>query len=450
MTSITLRFPEQLGRRDLQRRNDYKANLAFYEGKQWPTGSRRNERRLTLNYVDIIIQRAAALLLQNNKLLIDQTAEVSDVQAAHAEQLILDVASHNQLAALDYETEVDCSVLGDAAYKVTWDQDTAQVRITSPDVHGLWAWWRQDNSGHLLQVAQQYTLDAEQIQDLFDVTPAKPTATVTERWTSEILELWLNDQVMDTQANAYGFVPYVIFPNQRRPKQFWGQSDIPIIQDTAKELNRELSTLSAIMELSGNPIAALSGVTGSKDIAIAPGAIWNLPEGANASILDLLSKGGVRVHLDYLGAIYRTLHDLAETPRSAFGDLGRSISGVAMELDMAPLVQKINRKRAHRAVAYQRRAALALKLLAQNGKTPDLDYRPRVQWGTILPADRTRLVADEVSLVGAGIHARSTAADAFGVQDPEKEFAAWLQEQTHIEQNSAQRSETNGRQPAAK
>jgi hypothetical protein len=28
----------------------------------------------------------------------------------------------------------------------------------------------------------------------------------------------------------------------------------------------------------------------------------------------------VRLHVDYVGLVYRTLHDLAETPRIAFGD----------------------------------------------------------------------------------------------------------------------------------
>jgi hypothetical protein len=47
----------------------------------------------------------------------------------------------------------------------------------------------------------------------------------------------------------------------------------------------------------------------------------------------------------------------------------------------------------------------------------------------MLPQDRSRQVQDERVLVAAGIHSRRRAADALGVEDPESEFARWLEEQ---------------------
>jgi hypothetical protein len=48
------------------------------------------------------------------------------------------------------------------------------------------------------------------------------------------------------------------------------------------------------------------------------------------------------------------------------------------------------------------------------------------------PQDRCRQVADERALVAAGIHSRRRAADALGVEDPENEFAHWLEEERHV------------------
>ena len=47
-----------------------------------------------------------------------------------------------------------------------------------------------------------------------------------------------------------------------------------------------------------------------------PGAVWELPERARAYLLDLLQGGGVKLHVEYVDLIYRTLHDLGESPRT--------------------------------------------------------------------------------------------------------------------------------------
>ena len=44
----------------------------------------------------------------------------------------------------------------------------------------------------------------------------------------------------------------------------------------------------------------------------------------------------------------------------------------------------------------------------------------------------SRQVADERVLVEAGIHSRRRAADALGVEDPEGEFARWLEETAQV------------------
>src|SRR3972149_5347823 len=53
----------------------------------------------------------------------------------------------NNLDQLDFDNEIDCSVLGDAAYKVTWDPQEERVRVSAPDVQGLYAWWPGDDPG---------------------------------------------------------------------------------------------------------------------------------------------------------------------------------------------------------------------------------------------------------------------------------------------------------------
>jgi hypothetical protein len=107
----------------------------------------------------------------------------------------------------------------------------------------------------------------------------------------------------------------------------------------------------------------LENVESSSDIAVKPGAIWNLPEDAKAYLIDLLQGGGLKLHIEYIDLLFRTLHDISESPRAAFGGMDRNLSGVAMQIELYPLLQKVIRKRIIRSTVYKRRNRMILQLL---------------------------------------------------------------------------------------
>jgi hypothetical protein len=153
--------------------------------------------------------------------------------------------------------------------------------------------------------------------------------------------------------------------------------------------------------------------------------VWELPEGARAYLLDLLAGGGVQLHIDYLNLVYRAMHDLAVMPRTAFGDgAGTNKSGVALEIELQPLLHKLARKRLTWSVALEERARLILAVAALNGvRSGDAPLRLRVDWPAVLPQDRTELVAQETALVAAHIHSHQRAMAALGEADPAAEWA---------------------------
>jgi hypothetical protein len=432
---------EQLPRMDAARMRGYRENLAFYQGQQWPSGGRRRERRLVFNYAKTLVDKAASYLMGGVSFVVDEDdgSEDAKQRARRAERALRDVYDANSLAQLDFDSEVDAAVLGDGVYKVTWDPDERRVRVSAPDVQGIYAWWLGDDVSRIWRVASRYRLSVEEAALLYGSATARNGAqsgrkqhAVTELWTAERFELWLDGSPIESRANPYGFIPFVLYPNLREPKQFWGVSDITPVIEPVRELNRALSQLSMILELSGNPIAVLENVTESQDIAVQPGAVWELPERARAYLLDLLQGGGVRLHSDYVELIYRTLHDLGETPRTAFGSGNPALSGVALNIELDPLLKKVQRKRLLREVAFKRRNEMILRLLEQYTGVSYAPYHSRVVWGELLPVDRSRLVTDETRLVASGIHSRRTAADELGVADPESEFERWREEATTL------------------
>ena len=247
-------------------------------------------------------------------------------------------------------------------------------------------------------------------------------ATIVEVWTPKEFRLWVDDALTQERSNPYGFIPFVIFPNLREPKKFWGLSDVPPLVEPSRELNRAVSQLSMILELSGNPIAVLEGVEHAEDIAVQPGAVWELPERARAYLLDLLQGGGIKLHVDFIDLIYRSLHDLSEAPRISFGDNPRSLSGVALEMELNPLLQKVRRKRLIRAAVYKERNEMVLRILEKRTGVKHLPVKQRVVWGPVLPQDRSRLVQEQQTLVAAGIQSRRRAMENLGIEDPDGEW----------------------------
>jgi len=412
----------------------YKELLDFYHGQQWESKERRRERRLAFNYAKVFIDKITSYLMSGINFAVDSVEDSDEARARarKAEVALYRVYEDNNLEQLDLETEIDCAILGDACYKVIWDGTEKKVRVTAPDVQGIYAWWLGDDTARVWRLASRYSLSAEEAELLYGIKPKGKAAAVVELWTDQDFELYLDNALMEKKSNPYGFIPFVVYPNLREPKKFWGISDLPQIMESQRELNRAMSQLSRILELSGNPIAVLENVEESEDIAVRPGAVWNIPEDAKAYLLDLLQGGGVNLHINYIDLVYRTLHDLSESPRSAFGGTERDLSGVALEIELHPLLQKVRRKRIIRTAAYNRRNEMILKLLERYQGESFGNNRLRVVWSPVLPQDMARKVNSEQVLIQSGIHSRRTAMDEIGVRDPDYEFRRWLEERETI------------------
>ena len=430
MNNLTL--PQQIERMDTDRLRAYSENLAFYSGGQWLGHSRRKERRLTFNYSRSFIDKITSYLMAEIGFTVepyDATEEAARL-SEEASRALAAAYSDNDLQQLDFDTELDAAVLGDAAYKVTWDAEEERVRVSAPDVQGIFAWWVGDDVNRVWRVASRYKLSAGEVELLYGsgtrgpASPGKrPESTIVEVWTAESFEIWIDNAMQESRANPYGFIPFVIFPNIREPKRFWGVSDVPAIMEPARELNRAFSQLSMILELSGNPIAVLENIEDASDITVQPGAVWEVPESSRAYLLDLLQGGGVRLHTEFIDLVYRALHDLSESPRPSFGDNARGLSGIALDIELNPLVQKVRRKRLIRTTAYERRARMILQVMERYRGLDFGPVRPKVLWGPILPQDRSRLVQDEETLVRSGIHSRRRAMSNLGIEDPDRELA---------------------------
>jgi hypothetical protein len=417
---------------DVERMQRYREYLAFYQGEQWRERRRAGETRLTVNYARALVRKTASYLMPRpatfNVLASDGGPSP---RSTAAEQALAEVHAANDLHILDLQSAVDSAVLGDGAFKLTWNERRNLPLVAAVDPQTLWAWWPPGNPGKVRRVVQRSELPVEDAAALFGLAlPERPAqVTVVEEWTAERYQVEIGNQVVRDEANPYGWIPYVLYPNLARPHEFWGASDLEDLLDICRELNRRMTTVSRILDVAGYPITVLENVTGSEGIRIDAGAVWELPEDSRAYLLDLLQGGGVRLHIDYIDLLYRQLHDLSETPRTAFGDSGRMLSGAALEVEIQPLVQKVMRKRRVWDRVYRQRNAMILEMLERwGGRDFGGLRRTETIWGEILPSDREALTRSAVSLVEAGIQSRRDAMASLGDANPEASWARVLEE----------------------
>lgn len=422
--------PGMVSAEDEARFAAYARAAAFFAGEQSQERPRPGDPPpLVFNYARALVRKTASYIFPGPVGTSVIPEDGNDAAANRAEVLLAQLRDALDLGGLDRSLAVESAMLGDAAMKVTWDDNARRPRVSAVDPATLVALTAPDDARKVVEVAQGYALTGMGVRQVFSrevasgLDPAR-TYSVVEQWTDDRWRVSIADQAVHDGPNPYGWIPYVVVANDRRPLSFWGTSDLDDLVTVCREINRRMSVLAHVLELSGAPIAVLENVDGSEGIRVGPGAKWELPEGSRAYLLDLLQGGGAEVHLRYMDLLFRMLHDLAETPRTAFGDSGRDLSGAALEVEIQPLVQKVNRKRRIWDGVFAARNAMLLDLLERFGGE-DLTgvRRTTTIWPPVLPSDTDSAVRNAVSLVGSGIRSRRSAMATLGETDPDAELA---------------------------
>jgi len=426
---MTATLPDILRNRNRDRITAYDNNLAFYNGKQDSQQLRRPRRfrNITLNYTRAIILKTAAHVATPHQLQVTpiDDSEAAATQAQNAEDALSAAYADLGLSRLDYDTEVDTAVMGDGCYKITWDEPGMRPIVTAPDPSGLYPWPLPHDPTRTRRLAHRYVLQPDDFQAWRNQpAPGGKPVQVVEDWTADTWDTYINGALAEHLPNPYPWIPFIFYPNESQPKQWWGVSDIQAIRAPCQELNNHFTRLTAILEMSGAPITVLENVDDASGITTDPGAVWEIPQDAKAYLLDLLQGGGVRIHVDLIDHLYRSIHDLSEVPRAAFAGLQRDLSGVALQIELRPLEQKVARKRLIRDDVFTRRARMIADLYdaftgtnyTNAGLITIASNEP------VVPQDQNMDGGREVAYVGAAISSRLSSMSRIAIGDPSAEW----------------------------
>lgn len=404
----------------LQRYTDF---AAYADG--WQQTDQKHHA-FTLNYARTLLRKTVSYIFSGSVGI--TIAADTNTNANRAEQQLNAWRDALGLTRFDIALATDALIQGDAAMKITWNHDAHQPVVVAVNPATLTVESLPDNPRAVQVVRHLYQATPRQLRQQFGIKvdlafdADKPLPTL-EEWSTTYLRVFMDGQKVVDIPNPYGLIPYVIIANDPLPDQFWGQSDLVDLIPVCTEINRRMQTFSNILDLSGAPITVLEGVDGTEGIRIGPGARWELPEGARAYLLDLLQGGGADVHLQYMELLFRVLHDLSETPRTAFGDSGRNLSGAALEVEIQPLVQKVQRKRRQWDAVLTQRAQLMIRFMELYLQMDTTGFGTPVSiWPPILPSDGEASVRTAVTRVQNGLLSRRSAMSVLGEHDPDAEL----------------------------
>ncbi len=120
-------IPTQLAQKDRDRIKRYSELLDFYHGAHWEGRAIRGEKRLTFNYAKVLVDKVTSYLMSGTTLAVDpvrnsngidalEDTDEARARAREAELALYQVHQANNLEQLDFDTEIDCAILGDACF----------------------------------------------------------------------------------------------------------------------------------------------------------------------------------------------------------------------------------------------------------------------------------------------------------------------------------------------
>lgn len=189
--------------------------------------------------------------------------------------------------------------------------------------------------------------------------------TYTEILTDDMIEEYINDELIDSRPNPLGIIPVVHIPNVRVSGSPWGLSDCHDVIVLNRNYNEISTDVADIINYHAAPITVITGAK-TNQLEKGPAKVWGgLPK--DSQVFNLEGGGqGLQGALQYLEVIKRSMHEMVGIPESALGQMIpiSNTSGVALSIQFQPLMNKWHQKIVQYGEGLERINELALLTMA--------------------------------------------------------------------------------------
>ena len=271
--------------------------------------------------------------------------------------------------------------------------------------------------------------------------------TFTEILTDEVVEEYLNDELIDSRPNPIGVIPVLHTPNLPVSGSPWGTSDCHDIISINRQFNEISTDVADIINYHSAPITI---ITGAKASQLEKGAkkVWaGLPKDSN--VFNLEGGGqGLKSAIEYLEVLKRTMHELVGIPETALGQMQpiSNTSGVALAIQFQPLMIRYSQKVDQYGALIVKMNELILLTLGvhepqalvwdetkdvplKEGQAEFVDlanpesFKTEVHFAQPLPLDKLVLLNEIQAKMSLGLESREGSLRLLGEEFPEEKLA---------------------------
>jgi hypothetical protein len=427
------------------RLNRYSLNWAMYLGHHWGYRRESGEAQIAVNYYRAFNDYLARFTF--GKGIHFRSPKATEAIVPDRLQRVWEVDNDKMRVLLEMAQQGgitgDCFVK--VAYEEAWTDSigrlhSGRVRILPMNSAFAFPEFHPHDRNRLLRFKQKYRFWGTSLEG------TRQVFTYTEILTDDIIEEYINDELIDSRPNPLGVIPVVHIANVPVAGSPWGLADCHDIITINRSYNEISTDVADIINYHASPVTVIVGAKASN---LEKGAkkVWGgLPKDAQVFNLEG-GASGIEGALKYLELLKRSMHEMMNIPETALGQVQpiSNTSGVALSIQFQPLMNRYSQKVAQYGIGIEKiNELILLNLAVKEPETfvynPDEDgpikpeqlvkldindpltYQNHVQFPSPLPLDKLIVLNEIQTKLGMGLESKEGALRTLGEEFPEEKL----------------------------
>jgi len=433
------------------RLNRYSLNWAMYLGHHYSYRRQTGESQIALNYYrafsDFIINFTFGKGVQFRS-------------PKETEAIVPDILERvwevdNNKATVLWEIGQQGTVSGDCFIKVAYEEEyrdtvgrvhPGRVRILPLNSSFCFPEFHPHDRERLIRFKLKYRFWGTSLEG------TRQVFTYTEILTDDVIEEYINDELIDSRPNPLGTIPVVHIPNVRISGSPWGLSDCNDIISINRSYNETATDVADIVNYHAAPVTVIIGAKASQ-LEKGANKVWGgLPKDARVENLEGGSQG-LKGAMEYMAMLKKSMHEMIGVPETALGQAQpiSNTSGVALSIQFQPLMNRYHQKIIQYARGLEkvnelilmsivvkepewlnwdptRNVPLKADQVTQLDPNDPITYRSIVQFPQPLPLDKLIALNEIQTRMSLGLESKEGALRALGEEFPAEKIQEIRQE----------------------
>jgi hypothetical protein len=326
------------------RLNRYSLNWAMYLGHHWGYRREQGEMQISLNYYRAFVDYISRFTFGNGVHFRSPKATEAIVPARLERVWTIDNDKMHVLLEMSQLGSFTGDCFVKIAYEEAWEDSIGRMhpgRVRILPLNSAFAFpeFHPHDRSRLLRFKHKYRFWGTSLEG------TRQVFTYTEILTDDVIEEYVNDELIDSRPNPLGVIPVVHIANIPVSGSPWGLSDAHDIISVNRSYNEIATDVADIINYHAAPVTV---IVGAKQGNLEKGAkkVWGgLPKDAQVFNLEG-GSAGLTGAMQYMQMLKLSMHEMMNVPESALGQAQpiSNTSGVALSIQFQPLMNRYAQK----------------------------------------------------------------------------------------------------------